>query len=72
MGRDPIVDEVRATREAIAEEHGNDLKAIVAYFQRQDAASPIKGVSLPTKEFSREQLDDFDRWARRSQERLRE
>ena len=30
MGRDPIVDEVRDIREAIAEEHGNDLKAIVA------------------------------------------
>ena len=49
MGRDPIVDEVRATREAIAEEHGNDLKAIVAHYQRQDAASVIKGVSLPPK-----------------------
>ena len=49
MGRDPIVDEVRAIREAIAEEHGNDLKAIVAHHQRQDAASVIKGVSLPPK-----------------------
>jgi len=49
MVRDPIVDEVRAIREAIAEEHGNDLKAIVAHFQRQDAASPIKGISLPPK-----------------------
>ena len=49
MGRDPIVDEVRAIREAIAEEHGNDLKAIVAHFQQQDAASAIKGVSLSPK-----------------------
>ena len=49
MGRDPIVDEVRAIREAIAEEHGNDLKAIVAHYQRQDAASDIKGVALPPK-----------------------
>ena len=49
MGRDPIVDEVRAIREAIAEEHGNDLKAIVAHYQRQDAASVIKGVSLPPR-----------------------
>ena len=49
MGRDPIVDEVRAIREAIAEEHGNDLKAIVAHYQRQDAASVIKGVALPPK-----------------------
>ena len=57
MGRDPIVDEVRAIREAIAEEHGNDLKAIVAYFQRQDAASPIKGVSLPPKHLADLDLD---------------
>ena len=49
MGQDLIVDEVRAIREAIAEEHGNDLKAIVAHYQRQDAASAIKGVSLPPK-----------------------
>ena len=56
MSRDPIVDEVRAIREAIAKEHGNDLKAIVAYFQRQDAASAIKGVSLPPKH-----LPDLDR-----------
>ena len=56
MGRDPIVDEVRAIREAIAEGHGNDLKAIVAYFQRQDAASPVKGVSLPPK-----RLPDYER-----------
>ena len=47
MRRDPIVDEVRAIRDAIAEEHGNDLKAIVAEFQRQDAASGTKGVSFP-------------------------
>ena len=49
MGRDPIVDEVRAIREAIADEHDNDLKAIVAHYQRQDAASVIKGVSLPPR-----------------------
>ena len=49
MRRDPIVDEVRAIREAIAKEHGNDLKAIVADFQRQDASSGIKGVSFPAR-----------------------
>lgn len=49
MRRDPIVDEVRAIREAIAEEHGNDLKAIVATFQRQDAASDVPRVSFPAK-----------------------
>jgi hypothetical protein len=29
MSRDPIVEEVRAIRPAIAEEHGNDLKRII-------------------------------------------
>ena len=28
------------------------------------------GDMIPTNEFSREQLDDFDQWARRIQERL--
>ena len=36
MRRDPIVEEVRRNREAIAREHGNDLGAIVAAFQRED------------------------------------
>jgi hypothetical protein len=56
MGRDPIVEEVRAIRDAIAEEHGNDLKAIVADFQRQDAASGIKGVSLPPRHLPGKEL----------------
>ena len=29
MWRDPIVEEVRAHRKAIAQEHGNNLKAII-------------------------------------------
>lgn len=49
MGRDPIVEEVRAIRQAIAEEHGNDLRAIIEAFRRQDAASGIQGISLPAK-----------------------
>lgn len=49
MHRDSILDEVRAIREAIAEEHGHDVKAIVATFQREDAASGVQTVSLPAK-----------------------
>ena len=54
MHRDPIVDEVRAIREAIAEEHGNDLKAIVAAFQREDAAAGAPCVSFPAKRLPKE------------------
>ena len=39
MRRDPIVEEVRESREAIAREFGDDLDTIVAAFQRQDAES---------------------------------
>jgi hypothetical protein len=51
MRRDPIVEEVRRHREAIAREHGNDVDAIVAAFQREDATSGVTTVSLPPKRF---------------------
>ena len=47
--RDPIVEEVRKHREAIAREHGNDLDAIIAAFQRQDASGDRATVSFPPK-----------------------
>ena len=48
--RDPIVDEVRKHRAAIAREHGNDLDAIIAAFQREDAADASRPtVSFPPK-----------------------
>ena len=47
--RDPIVEEVRKHREAIAREHGNDLDAIIAAFQRQDAIDDRATVSFPPK-----------------------
>ena len=53
MRRDPIVEEVRRNREAIAREHGNDLDAIVAAFQREDAASGTATVSFPPKRFAK-------------------
>ena len=48
--RDPIVEEVRKHREAIAREHGNDLDAIIAAFQRQDATGDRATVSFPPKQ----------------------
>lgn len=53
MRRDPIVEEVRRNREAIAREHGNDLDAIVAAFQREEAGTGVKTVSLRTKRVSK-------------------
>jgi hypothetical protein len=46
MSRDPIVDEIRAIRAAIAQEHGNDLKAIVAALKRREGADGRRVVSL--------------------------
>lgn len=49
MRRDPIVEEVRRNREAIAHEHGNDLEAIATAFQREDAGSGTATVSFPPR-----------------------
>jgi len=46
MSRDPIVDEVRAARAAIAREHGNDLKAIIAALKRKEGADGRRVVSF--------------------------
>jgi len=50
--RDPIVDEVRKHREAIAREHGNRLDAILAMFRREEATWPAGTVSRPPKQTS--------------------
>ena len=47
--RDPIVEEVRKHREAIAREHGNSVDAIVAAFQRDEASGHEVTVSFPPK-----------------------
>jgi hypothetical protein len=52
--RDPIVDEVRRHRAAIAREHGNDLDAIIAAFQREDAKDSRPTVSLAPKRLGRQ------------------
>ena len=49
MSRDPIVDEVRTHRAAIAQEHGNDLKAIVAALRRKQGADGRRVVSFAAK-----------------------
>ena len=51
MGRDPIVEEVRRNRAAIAQEHGNDVDAIVAAFQREKAITGVTLVSFPPRRF---------------------
>ena len=58
MSRDTIVDEVRAHRRAIAQEHGNDLKAIIAALRRKQGADGRRVVSFvakaqPTKQAKR-------------------
>ena len=52
--RDPIVEEVRRHREAIAREHGDDLDAMIAAFQRQDASDSRPTVSLAPKRIDRQ------------------
>jgi hypothetical protein len=48
--RDPIVEEVRRHRAAIAREHGDDIDSIIAAFQREDAADSTRPtVSFPQK-----------------------
>lgn len=51
--RDPIVEEVRRHREAIARERGNTVDAIVASFQREEASSGITTVSRPPKRLAK-------------------
>jgi hypothetical protein len=47
--RDPIVEEVRKHRAQIAREHGNDVAAIVAALEGEDAAETTPMVSVPPK-----------------------
>jgi arginase family enzyme len=46
MSRDPIVDEVRSIRAGIAQEHGNDLKAIIAGLKLKEGTDGRRVVSL--------------------------
>ena len=51
--RDPIVEEVRKHRAAIAREHGNRLDSILAAFRREEASWPAGTVSRPPKQIIR-------------------
>ena len=68
--RDPIVEEVRKHREAIAREYGNDLDAIIAAFQRQDATDDRATVSFPAKRLVDRRSPSKPTKARRPNKRL--
>ena len=51
--QDPIVEEVRRHRAAIARERGNTVDAIVASFQREEAASGVTTVSRAPKRLAK-------------------
>ena len=68
--QDPIVEEVRKHREAIAREHGNDLDAIIAAFQRQDASDDRATVSFPPKRLVDRRLRSKPTKAQRPNKRL--
>ncbi len=57
MARDPIVEEIRAIREAFAEEHGYDVRAIVDALQRGEADSARRPVSLQAKRTRKKQRE---------------
>jgi hypothetical protein len=49
MWKDPIVEELHQIREQIALEHGNDLHAIVKYFQAKEQQTERRVVSFAPK-----------------------
>jgi hypothetical protein len=53
MQQDPIVEEIRAIRAAIAREHGNDLKAIIAALKEKEGADGRRVVSFASSKAER-------------------
>ena len=49
MWRDPIVEDVRAIRAAIAKEHGNDLKTLARALRRNEGADGRRVVDFSAK-----------------------
>ena len=49
MSSDPIVDEIRETRERLAAQFGFDVRAIAEDVRRRDAAGDRKVVRLPPR-----------------------
>ena len=68
--RDPIVEEVRKHRAAIAREHGNRLDAILAAFRREEADWPAGTVSRPAKELAKPAPTPTSQGTRRPNKRL--
>ena len=57
MFRDPIVEEVRAIREAFAKEHGYDIKSIVQALKQEEAGSGRRVLSLQPKRVPKKQRE---------------
>ncbi len=57
MIRDPIIDEIRAIREAFAKEHRYDVKAIVRALQKEQAEAGRPLVSLKPKRLPSKQRE---------------
>lgn len=55
MVKDPIVEEVRAIRAAIAAEHGNDLDTIIRALRRKQGADGRRVVDLSAKRAPKKQ-----------------
>lgn len=70
MRRDPIVEEVRKNRAAIAREYGNDVDAIVAALQREEATSGVTTVSFPAKRLVKPATRPKDGKTRRPNKRM--
>jgi hypothetical protein len=68
--RDPIVEEVRKHREAIAQEHGNRIDAILAAFRREEATWPAGTISRPPKRVGTRTSPSKGRTTRRPNKRL--
>ena len=66
--RDPIVEEVRKHRAAIAREHGNDIEAILAALEREPDDTPT--VSLPPKRLATRARKRKARSTRRPNKRM--
>jgi hypothetical protein len=54
MARDPIIDEVRAIRDAFAKRHNYDIDAIVQALQQASVHEGRQVVSLPPKRIAAE------------------
>ena len=49
MWKDPIVEELHQVREALAQQHGNDLHAIVLHFQGLEVKSTRQVMNFAPK-----------------------